>query len=639
MLAAMRNNIKKLSITLWLVIASFILTIFLVWGKGSLGTGGASNIVATVEGKEIHQRELQMTRNRLYNFYRNLYKDKFTEDLVKNLNLERMALESLIEKELLLAEAEKRGMKISEEELLDTITKYQVFQKDGKFDPDQYKFVLLRSGITPQEFEESIQEDLLIQKLEAAIQDGIKVSDKEVELEYRLQNEKVKIEYVAIKPSTFQKDVTVTDEEIARYYEDHKEDFKTPDRVRVNYLYIDPQTFTDQVTVEESEIQDYFDQHRDQFPKEKRIKARHILFKIPPGADPEKEQEVKKKAEEVLQKIKEGADFAAMARQYSEEPGAAENGGDLGYFTKGKMVEPFEKAAFSLKKGEVSDLVRTEFGYHIIKVEDVLGENPYEEAKPGIQTILKREKAQEVARQRADEVYQKALETKDLKQAAEATGLPLKTSNLFARMEPVGPEMGILIPFQEAAFTLSPGEISQVVEVPGAGFYILQLVEKKDSYIPSLEEAREQVKEKIIDNKATELAEKKANEFLAELKAGASWESLLEKYQLTPVKPEPFNRRWFLNDMAEKSEEIIHTAFSLEVNQVSDPIKTPGGFVLLKVVEKPGIDEKKFQEEKENLRRSLLQQKQSTAYREFIEELKKKANIKPPLNQLLQSRA
>jgi peptidyl-prolyl cis-trans isomerase D len=639
MLAAMRNNIKKLSITLWLVIASFILTIFLVWGKGSLGTGGASNIVATVEGKEIHQRELQMTRNRLYNFYRNLYKDKFTEDLVKNLNLERMALESLIEKELLLAEAEKRGMKVSEEELLDTITKYQVFQKDGKFDPDQYKFVLLRSGITPQEFEESIQEDLLIQKLEAAIQDGIKVSDKEVEMEYRLQNEKVKIEYVTIKPSTFQKDVTVTDEEIARYYEEHKEDFKTPDRVRVNYLYIDPQTFTDQVTVEESEIQDYFDQHRDQFPKEKRIKARHILFKVPPGGDPEKEQEVKKRAEEVLQKIKEGADFAAMARQYSEEPGAAENGGDLGYFTKGKMVEPFEKAAFSLKKGEVSDLVRTEFGYHIIKVEDVLGENPYEEAKPGIQTILKREKAQEVARQRADEVYQKALETKDLKQTAEATGLPLKTSNLFARMEPVGPEMGILIPFQEAAFTLSPGEISQVVEVPGAGFYILQLVEKKDSYIPSLEEAREQVKEKIIDNKAMELAEKKANEFLAELKAGASWEALLEKYQLTPVKPEPFNRRWFLNDMADKSEEIIRTAFSLEVNQVSDPIKTPGGFVLLKVVEKPGIDEKKFQEEKENLRRSLLQQKQSTAYREFIEELKKKANIKPPLNQLLQSKA
>jgi peptidyl-prolyl cis-trans isomerase D len=639
MLAAMRNNIKKLSITLWLVIASFILTIFLVWGKGSLGTGGASDIVATVEGKEIRQRELQMTRNRLYNFYRNLYKDKFTEDLVKNLNLERMALESLIEKELLLAEAEKRGMKVSEEELLDTITKYQVFQKDGKFDPDQYKFVLLRSGITPQEFEESIQEDLLIQKLEATIQDGIKVSDKEVEMEYRLQNEKVKIEYVAIKPSAFRKDVEVTDEEIARYYEEHKEDFKTPDRVRVNYLYIDPQAFTDQVTLEESEIQDYFDQHRDQFPKEKRIKARHILFKVPPGAEPEKEQEVKKRAEEVLQKIKEGADFAAMARQYSEEPGAAENGGDLGYFTKGKMVEPFEKVAFSLKKGEVSDLVRTEFGYHIIKVEDVLGENPYEEAKPGIQTILKREKAQELARQRADEVYQKALETKDLKQTAEATGLPLKTSNLFARMEPVGPEMGILIPFQEAAFTLSPGEISQVVEVPGAGFYILQLVEKKDSYIPSLEEAREQVKEKIIDDKAMELAEKKANEFLAELKAGASWESLLEKYQLTPVKPEPFNRRWFLNDMADKSEEIIRTAFSLEVNQVSDPIKTPGGFVLLKVVEKPGIDEKKFQEEKENLRRSLLQQKQSTAYREFIEELKKKANIKPPLNQLLQSKA
>ncbi len=639
MLAAMRNNIKKLSITLWLVIASFILTIFLVWGKGSLGTGGASNIVATVEGKEIHQRELQMTRNRLYNFYRNLYKDKFTEDLVKNLNLERMALESLIEKELLLAEAEKQGMKVSEEELLDTITKYQVFQRDGKFDPDQYKFVLLRSGITPQEFEESVREDLLIQKLEATIQDGIKVSDKEVEMEYRLQNEKVKIEYVAIKPSTFRKDVTVTDEEIARYYEDHKEDFKTPDRVRVNYLYIDPQTFIDQVTVEESEIQDYFDQHRDQFPKEKRIKARHILFKVPPGADPEKEQEVKKRAEEVLQKIKEGADFAAMARQYSEEPGAAENGGDLGYFTKGKMVEPFEKAAFSLKKSEVSDLVRTEFGYHIIKVEDIVGENPYEEAKPRIQTILKREKAQEVARQRADEIYQKALETKDLKQTAEATGLPLKTSNLFARMEPVGPEMGILIPFQEAAFTLSPGEISQVVEVPGAGFYILQLVEKKDSYIPSLEEAREQVKEKIIDNRAMELAEKKANEFLAELKAGASWESLLEKYQLTPVKPEPFNRRWFLNDMAEKSEEIIRTAFSLDVNQVSDPIKTPGGFVLLKVVEKPGIDEKKFQEEKENLRKSLLQQKQSMAYREFIEELKKKANIKPPLNQLLQSRA
>jgi len=627
MLASMRNNIKKLSITLWLVIGSFILTIFLVWGKGSLGPGNASNVVATVDGKQILYRDFQMTRNRLHNFYRNIYKDKFTEELAKSMNLDRMALDSLTEKELLLAEAERRHLKISEDALMDTITKYPVFQKDGKFDPDQYKFVLLRNGILPQDFENSVREDLLIQRLEAMIQDGVKVSDKEVEMEYRLQNEKVRVEYVAIRPSTLREGVQVTDEELAKYYEEHKEDFKTPERVQVAYLSLDSKAFEDQVTLEESEIQDYYDQHSDQFQKEKRVKARHILFKVPQGTEPEKEQEIKKKAEEVLQKIKEGADFTEMAKQYSEEPGAAENGGDLGFFPKGQMVEPFEKAAFSLKKGEISDLVRTDFGYHIIKVEDIVGENPYEEAKPAIQAILKREKAQELARQRAEEVYQKVVETKDLKQVAEETGIPLKTSHLFARMEQVSDEIGALIPFQEAAFTLSPGEISQVVEIPGA-FYILQLLEKKEPYIPSLEEAKEQVKGKIIDEKTAELAAKKANELVAELKGGTSWESLLEKYQLTPTKPEPFNRRWFMTDLAEKSEEAVRTAFSLEVGQVSDPIKTPEGMIILRVVEKLGIDEKKFQEEKETLRESLLQQKRNVIYRGFVDELRKKANIK-----------
>jgi peptidyl-prolyl cis-trans isomerase D len=627
----MRNNIKKLSITLWLVIASFIVTIFWVWGKGS-DTGNVPNAVATVDGRVISQRDYQMTRARLYNFYRNIYKDKFTEDVAKSMGLDRLALDSLTEKELVLADAQRRKIRVSEEELLSNITKYPAFQKDGKFDPDQYKFVLARNQLTAHEFEKSIQEELLIQKLRGTIEDGAKVSDKEVEMDYKFQNEKVKIEYVVFTPSTFRENVEVSDEEISRYYEEHKEDFRTPDRVQVAYLSFDQQAFEGSVTLEESEMQEYYEEHIDQFPKEKKVRARHILFKVEPGTEPEKDQEVKKKAEEILQKVKEGADFIQMAKEYSQEPGAADSGGDLGFFEKGKMVEPFEKAAFSMKKGEVSDLVKTDFGYHIIKVEDILGENPYEESKPGIQAILKRQKALEVARQKADEVYQKALEIKDLKQVAEAAELSLKSSKLFARMEPVSDAIGVLIPFQDAAFALaSPGEISPVVEIP-SGFYILQLQEKKENYIPSLEEARENVKKKIVEDKTIELAEKKANEWVVEAKAGTPWETLLEKYKLTPLRPEPFNRKWIIHDMADKSEEIVRTAFSLDVNQFSDPIKTPGGMVVLRLVEHIGIDEKKFQEEKETIRRTLLQQKQNAVYREFVDELRKKAKIKMLVN-------
>ena len=639
MIEAMRKNLKSLQIFLWLVIVAFIGTIFFVWGQGGRqGRAGVDNAAAWVNGSPISLASYEQEYRNIYDMYRQLYGDKLTKDVAKNLQLEQVAINQVIQRTLLVTEAQRYGLRVSDAELVKAVREIPQFQRDNQFDPVTYKAVLARAGFTPESFEVQTLDNLLIGKIGYLVRQSARVTDAEAFEDYKMENEKVRIDGILVKPEQFEKNVTLADADVTAYYEAHKEALKTPERVKVQYLYFDPQRIKDEVTPTEEEIKQYYDNNEKDFNKGKEVKARHILFRLAKDANAETEAPVKQKAADVLQQLKNGADFAELAKQYSEDTGSGKNGGDVGFFAKGLMVPEFEAAAFALKVGEISELVRTQFGFHILKVEEIREEaDPFGKAKPVIAERLKLEGAKDLAAKRAEDNYQKLLDKQDFAQAAKEANLEVRVSQLFAKGEPIDQTTPASTELQEVAFTLTANEkFSQPVETP-AGYYLLEFLESKPPYIPELKEVTDKVTEAVRKEKAGELAQAEAEKIAADLKNGVTWEDMLKKYATAEkFAPEPFSRRqWYISEVKGDSAELVKTAFALKNEEHSAVINLSPNYCIIRIVEKVGIDEKKFGEEQEKVKQQLLRQKQETGFREFVEDLRQKADIK--LSQLVKS--
>jgi peptidyl-prolyl cis-trans isomerase D len=631
MLESMRQNLKSLQIFLWLVIAAFIGTIFLVWGQGGRqGSAGSQNAIAWVNDQPIARTTFEQSYRNIYGMYKQVYGDRLTNDVLENLQLEQLALNQLTRKMLLAQEAKRYELQVADAELVERIQSIPQFQRNGQFDPETYQRLLSRVRLTPQEFEAQTRQDLLVAKLEHLIKQTVRVSDQEVLAEYRLQNEKVRVEGLLLKPEQFESEVNVTDEDISAYYDAHKENFRTPQRIKIRYLHFDPQTLKDEVTLSEEEIRAYYDAHQEEFDKGKEVRARHILFRVSPDADEETEAEVKAKAQDVLQQIQEGADFAAMAREHSEDTASAKNGGDLGFFAKGMMVPEFEEAAFSLTPGEVSDLVRTQFGYHIVQVEETREEeDPYGKAKPVITDRLKLQQAQTLAADRAEAGYELLLDRDDLTQVADEIGLDVQTSQFFGRGEPIDDDIGVVRQVQEIAFTLTPEEkFSQPIETP-QGYFLVEWLDLKEPYIPELNEIRDDVAAAVRQEQARERAKAEAQKIAAALQDGTSWEDVLEQYPVEEITPDPFNRRQeYISAIQASSKDLVQTAFALQEGEYSEVIELAQAYCIIRKVDTLEPDMEAFEQKRDTLAQQLRQQRRNTVFQEFVEELKQNAEIR-----------
>ena len=249
--------------------------------------------------------------------------------------------------------------------------------------------LLQNHRMQPEDFEASIEQELLQRKVEHFLRSLVPVTDQDVLEFYTYSNEKVKVSFMQFLPERFKKSVKADEASLEKYFNEHKEKYRIPEKVMVSYLVFDPDDFKDKVTVTEQQVKDYYEEKTSLFREEKQVKARHILFKVAAEASQEQAKQVEEKASSILKRCREGEDFATLAKTYSDDP-SREKGGDLGYFSSGEMTKSFEQAAFKMKKGEISDLVRTPFGYHIIKVEDIkeARTKPMEEVKEQIASLL-----------------------------------------------------------------------------------------------------------------------------------------------------------------------------------------------------------------------------------------------------------
>lgn len=634
MLESMRQNLKSLQIFLWLVIAAFIGTIFLVWGQGG-STGGVASqdAIAWVNGKPISFTSFENSYRNIYAFYKQMYGENLSEDVLKSLQLEQVALNQVTQRELLLQESQKYDLRVSSQELISAIQEIPQFQRNNRFDPEVYKQTLARAHLTPQEFEEQTEKSLLVNKLELLIKQTVRISDQELLSDYTAQNDNIEVEGLLVNVEPFKERAEVLDDELQAYYDAHKESFKAPDRIKVNYLHFDPQQIKEEVSPTEEEIRQYYDAHEGEFNKGKEIHARHILFRVDQDAEEEAVNQAKAKAEELLQQLKEGADFAELAKEHSEDPGSGKEGGDLGFFNKGMMIPEFEQAAFALAPGEISDPVRTSFGFHLIKVEEIREEtDPYAKATPEILERLKLAQAKEIAAERAEISYEDLLDVENLEQVAAKDAMDVHVSNFFAKGEPIDDNTPALPQVQDIAMTLTAEQkFSEPIETP-SGYYLLEFLELKEAYIQDIDEVRDQVEQAVRAEKARELAKAEIARIEQALASGVAWETILEQkeeYTVEKLSPRPFSRRQsYIAEVRGNTEDFVKMAFGLHDGEYSEIFELPDAYTLFRVKDRITSDLVKFEADKETLRQQLLRQKQETVFRDFTEELRQKADIR-----------
>lgn len=623
MLGTMRKHA-----TSWLIkVACFaIVIVFIFWGGYSY-TEKKANRVAVVNGSYIGLREYQSMYSNLVEQMRRQFGRQFSSELVETLNLKGQALDRLINRRLILAEAGMLKFDVSREELQNAIVSYPAFQTNDQFDPLRYQQILRSNRLTPQDFEANQREDLLINKVEQFITRGAKVLESEMLSFFHHTRDRVNLAYVQIDPQDFKNQVNVDEEAVRDYFDKHRENYRLADKRNILYVRFVPRDYLAEVEVTDQEIEEFYQLHQDNYREPKKVHARHILFRISEKAKTAEIQEILDRAKKVLNLARKGDNFAELARKYSEDPTAAK-GGDLGYFKSGDMVKPFADSAFSLKKGEISDLVRTRFGIHIIKVEDITEESvqPLAQVKETVRQSLKEERGREIALQRADSFIDLSRALDDLQKAAAEAGLEVKESGLFAAEEPI-PQLGRHSEINEIIFALRPREISPAFSI-GDDQLVAQLVEIQDSRLEEFAEAQERVQEDWITEQSEVLARKQAQEWLETARQEGNLAEVARRNKLkinktglfTTISPAPpfGNQR-----------DMVITAFSLTPEQPvpSEVYEVDGKFIILQLEDSQPASENGFQKEKDSLAKQLLQAKKEQTFSRWINGRRQQADI------------
>src|SRR5580765_3461747 len=384
MLDRMRRHKSWLKWSLGLVCLAFVIFYIPDFLRGSGTSAAASDVVASVEGDPIRADEFRRTYQSQLNAYRSAYGGNMSEQLLRQLGVDQQILSQMVDERAALVEASRVKINVSDAELRARILAIPAFQENGAFiGEDRYRQLLQMQNppLSTTEFEEGIRRSLVVDKLRSSVTEWMSIPDKDVEQEYRRRNDKVKLAVVTFPVDSFKSDVTATDADVASHFDAHKETFRIPEKRKIRYLLVDTDSIRSKIVVPAADIERSYNDNLSQYTTPEQIRASHILLKTE-GKD---DAAVKTRAEALLKQAQSGADFAELAKKNSEDEGTAPKGGDLDFFGRGRMVPEFDTAVFALEPGQMSDLVKTQYGYHIIKMTD---------KKPGAVKSLNDVKAQ-----------------------------------------------------------------------------------------------------------------------------------------------------------------------------------------------------------------------------------------------------
>ena len=515
-----------------------------------------------------------------------------------------------------ISEAEKLGLQVSAPEIRERIISLPSFQENGQFIGEQrYRQVLQFQSppLTPTQFENDIRSDILIERLQAVVTDWISISDEEIAEEYRLRNEKIKVELVTFLGNDYQDRVEPTDDDIQSFYAEMSFKYQVPEKRKLRFLLIDRQTIFDNLTLTDDETEEYYSTNIDQYSTPGQLRASHILLRTEGSED----ADIQTRAMELVTQAREGADFAELARQYSDDEGTADRGGDLGLFGRGAMVQEFETAAFSLDVDTISEPVKSPFGYHIVKVFEKQDETtqPIDEVRESIETTIKQERASSRANSIAQAIMTEVSSPQDLEQAASSRGFELQESTFVAQGEPIL-GLGLASELSAEAFQLEIGEVTGPVNTP-MGPAFVTAVERQDLFIPPLEDVREQVNQDVVEQQALTLATKRAAEFISEFRKSDDFSAAAKTFGTIVKQGELMTRGSEFPEIG-INKTVEKVAFELPVGGISDVIETDVLATVIHVVEHQDVTTKQIDTAKESLKGELQENKKNQFYETYM---------------------
>jgi len=609
MLKILRDNLKYLSWILWLVIGIFIAFVFVDFGGGLSGGSGGRAAAATVGDREISYRDFEREYRRLENQYRQAFGEQFTPELANQLKLPLQALERLVDQKLLLGEAERLGLAASDREVQEAILEIPGLKDSaGNFvGHDTYERFLRMNGLNSREFEDSVREELMIGKLQAIVSASVDISDAAVEKSYREQAERASIRFLQLPASRFQAEVgSLTTADLQTYFDAHREELRLPEQRVVDYLLVDSVKLRASMNFEPGELDRYYREHVADFSTPEQVRARHILLKVD---DKRSAMQAERELANVKQRLDQGADFAQLAGEISEDPGSKARGGDLGYFARGRMIKEFEEAAFGAEPNTVVGPVKTSFGFHLIQVLDKRagGERPYAEVEAQVRAKLAAERADGEAERRANELAAKIDKEKltteeQWKALADGETVQFLTTPAFGK-DDVVPGIGRGSAFASSAFALEDGKVSPPVKTP-RGMAILRVKEVKAPRLPELSDVEAKVRaavsrERMIDRTMIELGRGRT-----EIAAGKTLDQVAQSFGLEPRASGEFGANGTVPGLG-AAPEVIQAALKLAPGQIGGPVRTPSGAVLFEVTDRRSFDPTAFAAEKAATRASL----------------------------------
>ena len=587
---------------------------------GGIGTGNnaSPDAVATIGGEnisivDVRQQFAEQTRG------------QNVPAVLQGLYM-RQVLDQMVFERLMELEAQRLGIQVTPEEITQRIKELlpTAFPGGNWVGAERYaQEVQMRAGMSVPQFEDFVRKDVLANKFRELVTDGISVTPQEVEARYRYLNEKVQLEYAAIKPSDLEASLKPTDAELSAYFSKNESKYQVPERRSAKYALLDTNQLKQSIKISDADVQAYYQQHLDDYKVENRVHVAQIVFNTLGKTDAEIAL-IKNQAQTVDDQAKHGANFADLAKKYSEDTNTKGKGGDIGWIVAGQTAPAFEKAAFSLPKGAVSDVVQTPYSFDIIKILDK--ENAHtkslDEVKSSIINVLTQEKLNTQLGDISDKLTAAVLKSnqQSIDEIARKFNLQTGETPLVSVTDPVG-DLGAEPALQEALFSLHQGELSQPISIK-SGYVILSVDKIVPAHQGTFAEVRDRVLADYRKEKAQDLAEQKAKELEKEVKSGDAFEKAAKSLALDAKTTDPITRTSQIGELGPAKE--LNAAFDMPLGKTGGPVLLGGSWVVYQVKAKQGINPADFAKAKDGLRKQILQDKQRAAFEAFHDALQKR---------------
>lgn len=625
MLDFLRKRAQSLVIQAIVVVIALV---FIFWGVGT-NMMNQQEVAIVVNGEEISFGQFQQAYDQTQTRIAQQFGGTIPKELVEVLNIRQQVINNLVQETLLRQGGRAMGLAVSSAEIQQEIESMVQFQENGAFSLERYESILAANRLSPTKYEESLRHDLLDSKTVEALSAFVtSVSDAEIEDLYTLENETLRVEYAVISPADYLSAVEVTEEPLAAWYEANGSTYLTEKKISLTYLPFEFSTTANKIDIDDAAISAYYEQHQESYKNPETRQARHILFRVAADATDETRQEQRRQAEEVLEKARAGEDFATLARDHSEDS-SAENGGDLGFFSKGQMVKPFEDAVFAMQVGEVSDIVETDFGFHLIKLEAVepAQTRSLDQVREEIVTTLRMEQAKPLTSQLAGSVYEQIIGAGSLAAYLEAhpETVVVKT-DFFARSQP-SDQMVADPAFLDTAFSLKAGELSSITETAD-GYAIIYVEAIQEPQVPALADVRQQVEQDYRQERAEEKAKSVAQQIIDSTQAGKEFASIVQELGLTVQQSGPLSKNT-PDEQAAFPQQLVPDAFRLTAASpvVAEPKQVGDDFYVFRFIERRAPEQEISAEDRELYRDMLLQFRQRQLVDAWLKQQQQEAKV------------